>query len=91
MTRPDDDVPTHAKHRVPDGSEVHAVDREQLRAALTKPPRPWLVVRQYSHLADLPVCTHRWEWTADLCAYRKTRGHPDETGGHYAVRREVSR
>lgn len=71
-----------------------AVDRDQLLAAIraehtTHNTRPWRVVRQYSHLPDAEACQHRWEWTADLCAYRRTRQHPNETGVHYTVRRAV--
>lgn len=47
----------------------------------------WLVVRQFNHLPDAEVCQHRWEWTADMCAYRRTRRHPNEVGAHYTVRR----
>jgi hypothetical protein len=45
------------------------------------------VVRLYSHRDDeTPYCTHRWEWVAALCAIRRERSHPDETGCHYTVR-----
>jgi hypothetical protein len=76
-----------------------AEDREQLLAKLAaepakhtaKPAKPWRVVRQYNHKPDAEACAHRWEWTADLCAYRRTARHPKEVGVHYTVRREPSR
>lgn len=80
---------THAKHRAPDGSEVVAADRKHLLAQLAEgePVKPWRVVRQYNHLADVEVHAHRWEWLAELCAYWRERGHPNEVGVHYTVRR----
>lgn len=50
---------------------------------------PWQVVRQYTGAADQPVCSHRWAWVADLCAYRRSSGrkHRWEVGVHFASRR----
>lgn len=75
---------------------ANAVDRDQAAATLAKhaakpTARPWWVFRQYNHLADLFVCAHRWEWAADLCAYRRTRRYPNEVGVHFTVRREQNR
>lgn len=59
---------------------------------MTRPdPTPWRVLRQHSHLPDVEVCRHRWEWRAYLCAWSKTRSHPHECGGYYSVRRELTR
>jgi hypothetical protein len=58
-----------------------------------KPGMRWKVVRQYSvagEVVEVPVCRHRFELTADICAYRRTRGHAHETGGHYTARRADS-
>lgn len=54
-----------------------------------KPTKFW-VVRQYfaaGEVLEVPLCRHRFEWTADLCAYRRTRRHNHEAGGHYIARR----
>lgn len=47
--------------------------------------RPWRVVRQTSSGGDVEVCAHRWEWTADVCAIRRSNREP-ETGVFYASR-----
>lgn len=68
----------------------NAVDREQLLAQLAaaKPfPHPWRVVRQFTHLPELTVCSHRLEVGADICARLRATRHRTETGGHYTVRR----
>lgn len=71
---------------------ANAVDRAPVAAELAKQAaKPWRVLRQHPNLPDTEVCRHRWEWQADLCAYRKTRSHPHTCGGHYTVRREPSR
>ena len=87
-----------AKHSKPDPSEVLvAQDRDQLLAAIreaetvaAKRSLPWRVLRQYNHLPEHQVCQHRWEWVADLCAYRRARGHANEVGVFYTVRRAGS-
>lgn len=58
----------------------------ELAAARPFPGR-FRVVRQFTHKPELVVCSHRFEWVADLCSYRRTRSHATETGGHYTVRR----
>lgn len=35
--------------------------------------RPWRVVRQANPDPDREMCTHRWEWTAELCSHRRAR------------------
>ena len=78
-----------------------AEDREQLLAKLGTEPakhtaksaksvKPWHVVRQFNHKPDVEICAHRWEWLADLCAYRRTAGHASEIGVFYTVRRAKS-
>lgn len=47
----------------------------------------WTVNRQYSNKPEHPMCGHRFELFADLCAYRRTARHPRETGVHFTVRR----
>jgi hypothetical protein len=37
--------------------------------------KAWRVVRQQSTSADIEVCRHRWEWTAELCAHRRQARH----------------
>lgn len=44
------------------------------------------VMRQFSHRGEVQMCRHRWEWTADVCAYRRTAQHRTETGVFYTVR-----
>lgn len=89
------------KHSKPDVAEIlaeAAQDRAQLLAALqteadtvnTRQTQPWRVVRQYVHLPEHQVCGHRWEWVADLCAYRRTARHASECGVFYTVRRAES-
>lgn len=75
-----------------------AADREQLLALLADAKSAktgaktakWWVVRQYNaagEVVEVPLCRHRFEWAADLCAYRRTRRHAHEAGGHYTARR----
>jgi hypothetical protein len=75
-------------------AEQVSVDRERLLAELKaapiadpKPVRRWRVVRQFTHLPERTVCSHRWEWAAEWCARRLTARHSSETGGHYTPRR----
>lgn len=91
MTRPDP---------IDEALAAVAQDRDQLLAKLSTEPakhaaqpttKPWRVVRQFNHRADQEVCAHRWEWAADVCAYRRTRRHPNEVGVHHTVRREAGR
>lgn len=88
-----------AKHAKPDPGETFAEaaqDRTELLAAIhakaetDRRALPWRVVRQYVDLPEQPVCGHRWEWVADLCAYRRTARHRTETGVFYTVRRAAS-
>lgn len=67
--------------------------REELLAELAaaKPfPHPWRVVRQFTHLPEIVVCSHRLEVGADICARLRATRHRTETGGHYTVRRAES-
>jgi hypothetical protein len=91
-----------AKHAKPDPDPGDvfaeaAQDRAELLAAIgaqadtADPRRPWRVVRQYNHLPESQqLCAHRWEWLADLCAYRRTARHAAEVGVFYTVRRAAS-
>ena len=85
----------HAAGPTPDEhlAEV-AQDREQLLAAIrdAEPALtgPWRVVRQYNDLPEQEICAHRYEWGADLCAYRRTARHAHEIGAHFTVRRAES-
>lgn len=69
-----------------------AQPREQLLARLraATPPqhttRPWQVVRQLCCNPEQPVCGHRWEWTAEWCARRRT-ARADEVAARFTVRR----
>lgn len=61
----------------------------ELAAARPFPGR-FRVVRQFTHLPELVLCSHRFEWVADLCAYRQTARHAAATGVHFTVRRAES-
>lgn len=51
-------------------------------------PLAWRVFRQYNHLPEHPVCSHRWGWVAELCAARRasSRRHANEVGVFYVAR-----
>lgn len=56
--------------------------------------KPWRVYRQdaETRYADIEVCTHRWGWTAELCAGRRetSRSHRAQWGIFYTARRVTS-
>lgn len=69
---------------------ANARPREELLAELAAAnpfPGRYRVVRQFTHLPELTVCSHRFEWAAEWCARRRTRRHAGETGGHFNTRR----
>lgn len=72
-------------------SSVHAEQLAELArdAAIlgTKRGARYVVVRQFTHLPDQPVSSHRFERIAQWCAHRRERQHAHEAGGHYTVRR----
>lgn len=72
----------------------NAEDRTKLLAKLARaaatPTGRWLVLRQLfvaGEVVEQPACGHRFAWVAQLCAHRRERQHPDQTGVHYTVRR----
>jgi hypothetical protein len=63
----------------------------ELAAARPFKRRPWLVVRQFTHIdAEPVVSSHRLEVVAELAARLRAKRHRSETGGHYTVRKAAS-
>ncbi len=50
-------------------------------------PRAWRVVRQYSYRDDVPLCSHRWGWVAEICAHRRVSSNPHDIGTHYSAQK----
>jgi Rad3-related DNA helicase len=72
-----------------------AQDRKKLLKQLAKAARRttkrWRVVRQFTHQAEVVVCSHHVELAAEVCSWSWHRRHRNEPGtGHYEVRRAES-
>jgi uncharacterized protein (DUF2252 family) len=72
-----------------------AVDRKkvlkQLAADARGKSRRWRVVRQFTHQAEVAVCSHHFELAAEWCAGRSPGRHRNDPGScHYGVRERES-